>query len=85
MAECGPGIGRCNKDIDEDSIYCNTENGWCGNTTAHRDAQPGDEYDWDSSCLGSIKFIHIVLRLTQNESCFSYTIIQIRGMIKTFS
>jgi len=29
--------------------YCNTDNGWCGDTSDHRDAQAGDEYDCPST------------------------------------
>eukprot|EP00756_Hemistasia_phaeocysticola_P025183 Hpha_TRINITY_DN15991_c0_g5::TRINITY_DN15991_c0_g5_i7::g.74630::m.74630 len=48
---CGPSAGRCNKYQVHFAIYCNTTNGWCGSTAAHRDAQPGDEYDWEpTSC-----------------------------------
>jgi hypothetical protein len=27
------------------AIYCNTQNGWCGNSSAHKHAQPGNKYD----------------------------------------
>ena len=55
MDRCGPYYGgRCNKNLPSNAEYCNTENGWCGNTNAHKNAQPGDEFDWISSaCRGS--------------------------------
>ena len=48
---CGPDFGgRCNKSFNDTVfLYCNTANGWCGNTDNHKNAQPGDEYDWVSS------------------------------------
>ena len=53
-SRCGPdyGGGRCNKTVHPDAIYCNSENGWCGNTDAHKDAQPDEDiYDWQpTSC-----------------------------------
>ena len=53
MDRCGPGFGRCNKDLAAYNKYCNTNNGQCGESDAHRDAQLGDEYDWEPSCLGT--------------------------------
>jgi len=49
--------GRCGPDFNGAkcsgmpswAIYCHTANGWCGKTSAHRDAQSGSEYD-KSSC-----------------------------------
>merc|ERR1719261_501598 len=26
--------------------YCNTRNGWCGVTSAHKNAQPGNRFDY---------------------------------------
>jgi len=44
--------GRCNKDLADYAIYCNTENGWCGDTEEHQNEQDGDEYDWEpQSCV----------------------------------
>ena len=49
---CGPlaGYSRCggggSTPEPDHAIYCNEENGWCGNTLAHRDAQPGNSYDF---------------------------------------
>ena len=62
---CGPLFGgkRCNKNLgDERWIYCNTANGWCGNTDAHKNWQEGDEYDWESSlCRGNIDILLITM------------------------
>jgi len=45
---CGPSYGgRCNKNTRSYAVYCNIDNGWCGTTAAHRDAQAGSEYDWE--------------------------------------
>ena len=51
---CGPQFGgRCNKNLADWAVYCNTANGWCGTTCRHRYAQDGDEYDWSSNkCEG---------------------------------
>ena len=49
--KCGPGFGRCNKLLGSWAIYCNTDNGQCGETDVHRDAQPGDEYDWEPGII----------------------------------
>ena len=38
--------GRCNKNLEDGAIYCNKENGWCGNTEQHKNAQPDDIFDW---------------------------------------
>ena len=49
---CGPlaGYSRCggggSTPEPDYAIYCNEENGWCGDTTTHRDAQPGNSYDF---------------------------------------
>jgi len=45
--KCGKDIGRCNNHQFPGALYCNTWNGWCGNTDVHKNAQAGDEYDWD--------------------------------------
>jgi len=44
---CGPLVGNthCKSPVDQ---FCNEENGWCGSTAAHRDAQPSDAYDYES-------------------------------------
>ena len=51
---CGPQFGgRCNKNLADWAVYCNTYNGWCGTSCRHRYAQDGDEYDWGSNkCEG---------------------------------
>ena len=51
---CGPSFGgRCNKNLADYAKYCNIDNGWCGETNAHKDAQADDRYDWDpKSCQG---------------------------------
>ena len=61
---CGPDYGRCNKDVREEAEYCNTENGWCGNSDAHKNAQIGDEYDWVSSsaCPGTLLILLLFIR-----------------------
>eukprot|EP00660_Eupelagonema_oceanica_P014121 gene14121-biopygen37032 len=43
---CGPLFGNavCGGVVGG-AGYCNTQNGWCGGTTRHRDAQPGDRFD----------------------------------------
>ena len=58
---CGPAFGRCNQgftciytnDHSGYGVYCNSDNGWCGDTTAHRDMQSAeDKYDFEpASCL----------------------------------
>ena len=49
---CGKQFGgRCNKNLYDFAVYCNIDNGWCGAGDAHKNAQDGDEYDWDAqSC-----------------------------------
>ena len=49
---CGKQFGgRCNKNLYDFAIYCNIDNGWCGAGDAHKNAQNGDEYDWEAqSC-----------------------------------
>ena len=53
-ARCGPKWGgRCNKNLKDWALYCNVDNGWCGDTEDHKNAQSGDEYDWEPvSCQG---------------------------------
>ena len=46
IGRCGESFGRCNKNLAEWAIYCNSDNFWCGNTESHRDAQEDDKYDW---------------------------------------
>jgi len=45
LGRCGPKFDgrKCNCSGWEK--YCNTDNGWCGDTDAHKNAQPGTEYD----------------------------------------
>eukprot|EP01084_Bolivina_argentea_P027115 50416_1 len=45
---CGPlwGYVRCNTALTL-GIWCNEDNGWCGNTAAHRDLQSSDIYDFE--------------------------------------
>ena len=52
---CGPNWGgRCDKNLEDWAVYCNLDNGWCGDAAAHMNAQSGDAYDWESSsCQGS--------------------------------
>jgi len=49
VGRCGPlaGYSRCNKQYGSDQLYCNEQNGWCGNTHAHRTAQASSKYDWN--------------------------------------
>ena len=54
--KCGPGFGRCNKLLKSYAIYCNTNNNQCGETDGHRDAQPGDEYDWEPGIILCTKY-----------------------------
>lgn len=42
---CGPNHGNMRCGGASWTIYCNTDNGWCGDTPGHRDAQEGSEYD----------------------------------------
>jgi len=42
---CGPLFGGRSCDCTGWELYCNTANGWCGQTNAHKNAQSGDEYD----------------------------------------
>merc|ERR1711982_75696 len=42
---CGPLFGGRSCDCTGWELYCNTANGWCGQTNAHKNAQRGDEYD----------------------------------------
>jgi len=44
--ECGP--TKNNQNCCANNPYCNEASGWCGTTAAHRDAQPGDMYDYGS-------------------------------------
>jgi len=45
---CGPKFGHklCGKGWP----YCNEANGWCGNTNAHKNAQPSTTYDYVKAC-----------------------------------
>jgi len=40
--QCGPDHGMC----PHHKPYCNEANGWCGDTSAHRDAQESTTYDY---------------------------------------
>ena len=56
LGRCGPEWGgRCNKYLVDYAVYCNVENGWCGTSDDHKNAQDGDEYDWQpKNCKGKI-------------------------------
>jgi len=43
---CGPLVNGRMCDCTGDEQYCNSDNGYCGNTAAHKDAQKG-ETQWD--------------------------------------
>ncbi len=47
---CGPTFGKCGgggaSPVPASAVYCNEANGWCGDTNAHRDAQPSSTYDF---------------------------------------
>ena len=51
---CGVAYGgRCNRNRvgAENAFFCNTLNGWCGSSDAHKNAQKDDAYDWQpESC-----------------------------------
>jgi len=47
IGRCGPHFGKAFCGGRKDAIWCNEESGWCGNTTAHRDAQQSNLYDAD--------------------------------------
>ena len=49
---CGEKFGgRCNRVLSNYAVYCNENNGHCGNTNAHRDATAGAKYDYiPASC-----------------------------------
>jgi len=42
---CGPLFGHCSCS-DSNKPYCNENNGWCGNSEAHKTMQLSDHYDW---------------------------------------
>lgn len=42
---CGPKFQNRKCNCSGYEKYCNTANGWCGNTSAHKNAQKGDEFD----------------------------------------
>jgi len=50
---CGPLFGhfRCRS---ARYPWCNEANGWCGNTPAHRHAQPSDEYDLEPAACTAL-------------------------------
>ena len=52
---------RCNQNQDSLYLYCNEDNGWCGNTIAHRDAQPSDEYDYNPETLYTLDIVIYLL------------------------
>jgi len=43
---CGPKYSGCKCDLPT-RRYCNENNGWCGNTDAHKNAQASEKYDFD--------------------------------------
>merc|ERR1719499_949765 len=47
---CGPKFGGavCSTKDRSWALYCNEANGWCGNTNAHKNAQPSTTYDASS-------------------------------------
>jgi len=45
---CGPKFG--DKLCGKGGPYCNEANGWCGNTNAHKNAQPSTTYDYVEAC-----------------------------------
>ena len=55
IGRCGPAYGgRCNKRLADDAVYCNTETESCGTSDDHKNAQAGDEYDWEPRlCKGN--------------------------------
>jgi hypothetical protein len=60
---CGPLFGgkRCNKGLVDYAVYCNADNGWCGVTDAHKNAQADDKYDWrPQSCMIPVSGAHAV-------------------------
>ena len=42
---CGPLFSNRKCNCSGWEIYCNTDNGWCGNTAAHKNAQAGSQFD----------------------------------------
>jgi len=53
---CGPLYNHqtCSTYYNSNALYCNENNGWCGNTEAHRDAQTSTKYD-DSQLVGACR------------------------------
>ena len=51
---CGPKFGRCNKNLHPKKVYCNRNNGCCGVSSDHINAQMDeDKYDWEPmDCQG---------------------------------
>jgi len=54
---CGPLFGDsvCSTEYRDYAKYCNEDNGWCGDTDSHANAQPSTKYDESSipaSCKG---------------------------------
>ena len=45
---CGPKFGyvRCNQDLKSFAVYCNEYNGWCGDTSEHKNSQSTDAYNY---------------------------------------
>ena len=83
MGRCGPwdphhGGGRCNKNLVDYAVYCNVENGWCGTSEGHKNAQEGDEYDWKpKSCKGTTgvkKYCCIHLSIKRELKWYLYDI-----------
>ena len=64
VPKCGPNYGkRCNALLNPQDLYCNTDTGYCGDTSAYKDAQPDeDSYDWDpTSCRRKIKSLKLII------------------------
>jgi len=74
LGRCGPEWdGRCNKDLVDYAVYCNTENGWCGNGEDHKNAQDGDEYDWEpQSCKATTESPQTQTTLSDNNEGYEY-------------
>ena len=51
-ARCGPNFGYCTG-TPSNAIYCNEDNGWCGDLDEHKNAQLSTTYDLSAytTCL----------------------------------
>ena len=80
LGRCGPKWGgRCNKDLVDYAVYCNTENGWCGITDAHKNEQIGDEYDWEpKSCKGNV---YILLSVKIDYTGINYVVVEFHDFL----